>query len=225
MYLFHVCFTETSFCFVCSILALRLAFAFLFGCSMSKNPLTHYLSTLLQSSRRFLWEYVSLFQFLEDCVQLQLRWLCRIDDLAVLFYLQINIVTTLPYWWFCRIDDSAVLFCLQLQYGCSAVLRTLPYCSTSRVFCSSFLCECQWSLIGLERFSSLCGPLSLLVLRITFSNEWVKTILRWNGPKQTAWVLTNQDTIIPARENELNKARVSCTFIFSLLLQINRKQM
>ena len=47
---------------------------------------------------------------------------------------------------------------------------------------------------------------------------WVKTIIRWNGPKQAAWVLTKQDTIIPARENELNKARVFCTFIFSSLL-------
>ena len=41
MYLFHVCFTETSVCFVSSILALRLAFAFLFGCSISKNRLWH----------------------------------------------------------------------------------------------------------------------------------------------------------------------------------------
>ena len=150
MYLFHVCFTETSFCFVCSILALRLAFAFLFGCSISKNPPTHYLSTLPMG----ICFIVSISWTL--CTAPILRWLCRIDDLAVLFYPQINIVTTLPYWWLCRIDDSAVLFCLQLQYGDdSAVLRTLPYCSASRVFCSSLLGERQW-LIGFERFSSLC---------------------------------------------------------------------
>ena len=47
---------------------------------------------------------------------------------------------------------------------------------------------------------------------------WVKTIIRWNGPKQAAWVLTKQDTIIPARENEWHKARVSGTFGLSLLL-------
>ena len=39
MYLFHVCFTGSSFCFVCTILAPRLAFAFLLsiGCSISKK--------------------------------------------------------------------------------------------------------------------------------------------------------------------------------------------
>ena len=41
MYLFHVCLTETSFCLVCSILALRLAVAFLFGFSISKNRVWH----------------------------------------------------------------------------------------------------------------------------------------------------------------------------------------
>ena len=187
MYLFHVCFTETSFCFVCSILALRLAFACLFGCSISKNPPTHYLSTLLQSSRRFVWEYVSLFQFLEDCVQLQ-----YCDDSAVLMTLQYCSIYRSILWRLCRIDDSAVFmilpYCSVYNFSMETTLPYwghLPYCSASRVFCSSLLCERQWSLslIGLERFSSLCGPLSLLVLRITYSNEWVKTIIRWNGPK------------------------------------------
>ena len=129
MYLFHVCFTETSFCFVCSILALRLAFAFLFGCSISKNPPTHYLSTLLQSSRRFLWEYVSLFQFLEHCVQLR-----YCDDFAVLMTLQYCFIHRSILWRLCRIDDSAVLMILPY---CSvynfSMETTLPYWGLCRI--------------------------------------------------------------------------------------------
>ena len=135
MYLFHVCFTEVSFCFMCSILALKLAFAFLFGCSSAAFQKTHPPATSVFFFNHQGASYGNIFHCLNFlkivyssniAMTLPYWWPCSIvlstdqycDDSAVLM--------TLPYWWFCRIvlsttsvwrrlcriEDSAVLFCI-----------------------------------------------------------------------------------------------------------------
>ena len=123
-----------------------------------------------------------------SCTDVTLRWLRRIDDTTILFYLidqycdDSAILKILPYWWVCRIHMETTLqywgFCrIVLHHAFSAVLSFTSVSDTS---------------LALRNFLSLWTAVHFS-FHIHYSNEWVERIIRWNGPKQTASVLTKQD--------------------------------
>ena len=173
---------------MCSILALKLAFAFLFGCSSAAFQKTHPPTT-------------SVFFFNHQGASYGNMFHC-FNFLKIVY--SSSIAMTLPYWWsavlmtlqycsiyrsilwrLCRIDDSAVLMILPY---CSvynfSMETTLPYWGLCRVvphhtFSAVHSFVNQWSLIDLERFSSLCGPLSLIP-----TNGWKQSSGEMDPSKQ-----------------------------------------
>ena len=119
-------------------------------------------------------------------------YVSQLQFLAVYVQMSHCVDSIVPVLWrLCRIEDSAVLMSLPyLQRDDSAVLRILPY-SYVDILCRFFCYECQ-------------------------RHGWKRSSGEMNSSKQLQFWPTGSkpDPIIPAREKELNKARVFCTFIW-----------
>ena len=90
------------------------------------HPVSQYSSSIIKALPMGICFTVSISWRL--CTAPILRWLCRIDDLAVLFYYRAIL------WRLCRIDDSAVLMILPYCSVYNFTMETtLPYWGLCRI--------------------------------------------------------------------------------------------